>query len=191
MFPDTPDIALMAHGNIGIIAAQKDLCAFGDDVAFPVDTGIDGGLCAAVANGLDLLNGVRHFHQPHRAGEQLGLKVCPQAEAHHRHIEIVDDVAKLVDLFRGQELTLVHNDHIADALLGLFKKVIYVHLGRNDVHPCFQANAAAEDVCTVPGVGAGLDEPHIQVIFFGPFLKKRGFSKILQKTEKTQTISLD
>ena len=32
LFPNAPHIALMAHGDIGIVAAQEDLVALSDDV---------------------------------------------------------------------------------------------------------------------------------------------------------------
>ena len=53
--PDAPDIAPVAHGNVGIIAAQHHLSAFGDDIAVAVDTGIDRSLGTAIADGFDLL----------------------------------------------------------------------------------------------------------------------------------------
>ena len=43
LFPNAPHIALMAHGDIGIVAAQEDLVTDRDDVAI-TDTGIDRGL---------------------------------------------------------------------------------------------------------------------------------------------------
>ena len=64
-----PDVALVAHSNVAVVAAQHHLRAVGDDVAFAVDSGVDRGLGPAVADGLDLLNGVRHLHEPPAAGE--------------------------------------------------------------------------------------------------------------------------
>ena len=78
VFPDAPDIALVAHGNIAVIAAQNHLSAFGDDVAIAINTGIDGCLGTAVTDGFDFLNGIGDFHQPQAAGEELGLEVCTQ-----------------------------------------------------------------------------------------------------------------
>ena len=60
MFTDAADVAAVAHGDVAVVAAKQDLGAFGDDVAFAVDPGVDSGLGAAVADGLDLLDGVRH-----------------------------------------------------------------------------------------------------------------------------------
>lgn len=77
VFPDASDIAPMAHGDIAVISPKHHLRSLGDDMSVAVDPGIDGSFCTAVANGLDLLNGVRHLHQPQTAGEQLGLKIRP------------------------------------------------------------------------------------------------------------------
>ena len=99
MFPDAGFIAAVAHGNIAIIAAQHHLGTLGDDVAI-TDTGIHGGLGTAVAHGLDLLDAVSQFHQTHGAGEQLGLEIGTQTEAHDRHVVVIDDVAELIDLLR-------------------------------------------------------------------------------------------
>ena len=68
MFPNASDIALVAHGNVAVIASQYHLCAFGDNIAI-ADTGIDRGLCTAIADGLDLLNGIGNLHEPTAAGE--------------------------------------------------------------------------------------------------------------------------
>ena len=75
VLPDAPDVALVTHGNIAVVAAQHHLRALGDDVAVAVDTGVHRSLRAAVADGLDLLNGVRHLHQAAAAGKQAGLEV--------------------------------------------------------------------------------------------------------------------
>ena len=115
MLPDAPDITLVAHGNIAVVAAQHHLCALGDDVTGAVNAGVDGGFGTAVADGFDFLDGVCHFHQPQAAGEQLGLEIRPQTEAHHRDIVFIHNAAQLVDLRRGEELAFVHNNYIAFA----------------------------------------------------------------------------
>jgi hypothetical protein len=61
MLPNALNIAPVTHSNIGIVAAKQNLIAFGDDIAV-ADSGIYNGLCAAVANGFNFLNCVRHFH---------------------------------------------------------------------------------------------------------------------------------
>ena len=88
----------MAHGDIAVIAPQKHLGTLGHNMALAVDPGIDRGLGPAVADSFDFLNGIRHLHEPQRPGEQMGLEIRPQTEAHNRHIVIVYDGAQLVDL---------------------------------------------------------------------------------------------
>ena len=50
------------------VAAKLNLCTLSDDIAV-ADTGVDGGLTAAVAHGFDLLNAICQLHQPQAAGE--------------------------------------------------------------------------------------------------------------------------
>lgn len=69
MLANALQVAAVAHGDISIVAAQHHLCAFGNDMAIAIDTGIDGSLRAAVAHRLDLLDHVRQFHQPVRSRE--------------------------------------------------------------------------------------------------------------------------
>ena len=163
MLPDALNVALVAHGDVAVVAAQHHLGTLGNDIAI-VNTGIDGGLSTAVADGLDLLNGVRHLHQTAAAGEEPGLEVRPQAEAHDGNIIVVDDGAQLVDLVFRQELALVHDDHIALTRLLPLEGVNQVHLRRDDLYRCCQADAAAQDLDPVTGVRAGLDEPDLQVV---------------------------
>ena len=72
--------AFMAHGHIGIVAAQKDLAALGDDIAVAVNAGIYRGFFASGAEGFDFSNGIGQLHQPLRAGEEPGQKVRTQTE---------------------------------------------------------------------------------------------------------------
>ena len=62
MFPNAGFITSVAHSDIGIVTAQHHLCACGDNMAIAVDTGIDDGLVSAVANGFDLVKGIRQLH---------------------------------------------------------------------------------------------------------------------------------
>ena len=105
----------MAHGNVTVIAAQHHLGTFRHDMSGAVDSGVDGSLGTAVADGLDLLNGIGHLHEPSAAGEQLGLEIRTQSETHHRDIMLIHDGPKLIDLPFRQELALIHDDHIAAA----------------------------------------------------------------------------
>ena len=115
---DAPHVAAVAHGDVAVVAADHDLIALGDDVALAADARVDGRLCAAVADGFDLLDVVRHLEQPQAAGEELGEEVGPQAEAEHRDVEIVDDPAELVDLRGLEELALVDDDDVGVVPLG-------------------------------------------------------------------------
>ena len=148
----------MAHGDIGVVAAQKHLLAGGDHPALAVDAGVDDGLCPAGAHGLDLGDGVRHLKQPGAAREQVGEKVGAQAEAQYRHIVLVHQCPQLVDLLRGEKLALVGDDDV-----GFFHPPVQgaqVGLRRDGVCLLVQADAAADDAFAVPGVHRGLDEPH-------------------------------
>lgn len=133
----------MAHGDIAVVAPQHHLGAVGNDVALPVDAGVDGGLGPAVADGLDLLNGVRHLHEPQAAGKQLCLEVGTQAEAHDGDIVLVHDGPELVDLGFRQELALVHDDYIAASLFFPDEPLQNIDFRRNHLHLGFQTDAAA------------------------------------------------
>jgi len=65
----------MTHGYVAIVTAQKDLIALGDDSAVPIQTGIDGGLGAAGADGLDLGNGVCYLKESTASLEEAAEKV--------------------------------------------------------------------------------------------------------------------
>ena len=49
----------MAHGDVAVVAAEEHLIALRQDVALRADAGVGRGLPAAVADGLDLGDGVR------------------------------------------------------------------------------------------------------------------------------------
>ena len=61
----------MAHGDIAVVAAEKDLTALRDDAAVFVNSGVDGGLSPAGTDGFNFGDGVRKFHEPLRAGEEV------------------------------------------------------------------------------------------------------------------------
>ena len=65
--------ALVAHGHIAFVAAQKDLLALGDD-APARNSGIDGRLVPAGAYGLYLGQGVCDLKKAAAAGEQVMLQ---------------------------------------------------------------------------------------------------------------------
>ena len=156
MFFDAPDIALVAHGDIAVVAPQKDLGTLGDNVALTIDSGIDRCLGPTVADGFDLLDGICHLHEPQRAGEQVGLKVRAQAEAHHGHIVVVHNAAQLVNLVHREKLTLVHDDHIALSQMLLPEPGIGISVRRQHIRLCAEADAAGQGVLPVPQIRTGL-----------------------------------
>ena len=105
------------------------------------------------------------YQKPQRTGKQLCQKVCPQAKAHDRDIVVVHDGPQLVDLRRLHELALVHNDHIA-ITAGIGEQLEHILSRGDDLHPGFQTDAAAQHICAVPHIRAGLDEPDLQTVFF-------------------------
>ena len=74
---DLPCPALVAHGDVAVVAAEEDLAALRDDPAAGIDPGIDGRLASAGAHGLDLRDGIRQFHEAPGAGKEMGEEVCP------------------------------------------------------------------------------------------------------------------
>ena len=165
MFPDAPDIALMAHGNVAVISAQNHLGTLGDNITI-TDSGIDSGLGATDAHGLDFLDAVGQFHEASAAGEEPGLEVGPQAEAHDRYVAVIDDGPELVDLLFRQELTFITDHSMAAAHSGLPEPVVNIHIRCHHLYFCCQANAAAQNLHAIPGIRRGLDEPNLHIIFF-------------------------
>ena len=80
-------------GNVGVIAAQHDLTAHRNDAAQSVDAGVDDGLFAAGADGLDLGDGVGHLEQSSAALKQMGQKVGAQTKAENGDVHFIHDVA--------------------------------------------------------------------------------------------------
>ena len=165
VFPDAPFPAPVAHGDVAVVTAQQHLGALCNDMAVAVDPGVGGGLRATVADGLDLLDGVRHLQKAQASREQLGLKIRPQTKADHRNIQLVDDGAQLADLLRGEELALIGDDHIAASLFLPAEALIDVRIRGHHIHPGLQADAAAQSLLPVPDISAGLDEPYLQAVF--------------------------
>ena len=94
----------------------------------------------------------------------MGLEVRPQSEAHDGYIAVVHDLPKLVDLVHSKELTLVHYDHIALALKVSAKPLVSIGLRGEDIRPGRQADPAGKHMLPVPHIGAGLQQPHPQVV---------------------------
>ena len=75
-----------------------------------VETGVVGGLFAAPADGLDLLDDVGHRQQLLGAGEELSGEVGPQAVADNGHVPVVHYAHQILYLVPAQKLGLVHDD---------------------------------------------------------------------------------
>lgn len=94
----------VAHSDIAVIAPQKHLTACGENGPAGIQTGIDGGLGAAGAHGLDLCNGIGQLHQTAGARKKMGKKICAQTKTEDRKIRFVYNLTQLVNLLGGEEL---------------------------------------------------------------------------------------
>ena len=147
----------MAHGHIAVVAAEKDLGTLGDDLALAVDAGVDGGLSAAGADGLDLGKGVGQLHKALGTGEEMGQKVRAQTKAEHRQILFIHQRAKLVYLQGSEKLRLIGDYNIMLSGKGVLGADVLI--GSDDAGLALKPDAAADDLRPVAGVGAGLYEP--------------------------------
>ena len=154
----------MAHGDVAVVAAEEHLIALRQNVALRADAGVGRGLPAAVADGLDLGDGVRQLEKPPAAGEKLRPEVGPQAEAENRKVLTVDQPAQLIDLRGGHELALVHDDDVGP--FAVFIKLADVLLRRDGFRLGGQADAALEREGPVALIGGGLDEPDLHSALF-------------------------
>ena len=150
--------AAVAHGDIGIVAAQQNLPALGDDLALLVNAGIDDGLFAAGADSLDLGDGVRHLKQTAAALKEMGEEVRPQAEAEHGHVKLVHDPPELIDLLGGEELALVRNDHVIVPTVP--EGLVNIRFLRQSVRVGRQTDTGTDGVRAVADVQSGLDQPY-------------------------------
>ena len=147
----------MTHGDIAVVAAQQDLAALGDHIAAAVNAGIDRGLAAAGADGLDFGDGVGQLHQALRTRKEMGLEIRAQSEAEHRKISVVYKIAKLIYLLRREKLTFVRNDNVAIDVI--FKFLFYIHLRRDDLRLCGKSYAGADGTFSVTAVCRRLYKP--------------------------------
>ena len=122
-----------------------------------VKPGIEGRLLAAPADGLDLLQLVRHHQQVVAAGEQVALEVRPQAVADHGNIAVVHQMHQIVHLLLGEELRLVNDD--AGVLLQFVLRH-GAHLIKVDAR-VLQTDAGVDHVVAVPGVQPGLHQQRL------------------------------
>ena len=147
----------MAHGNIAVVSAEKDLIAVGDDAPVFVDAGVYRGLAAAGADGFYFSDGVGKLHEPARAGEEVRQKVRAQAEAQDGQVLLIDELAQLVDLLGREKLRLVGDDDIVPA--GLRVGFDYVLFGGYDLGRAPEADAALHDIRAVARVDTRLYQP--------------------------------
>ena len=154
----------MAHGDIAVVAAEEDLVAGGDYLPVGSDAGVDRGLGAALAYGLDLRDGVGQLHEPLRAGEHVREEVRAQAETEHGEVELVHHLAQAVYLLGREKLRLVGDDDVKSAR-GLVPGADVI-LGENDGGVAGEADAAFHYVGAVAVVHTGLYQPdrHAQLL---------------------------
>ena len=119
----------MAHCYVSVVAADANLVTGGNNVSVIVHTGINRGLCAAVAYGFYLLNGIRNLKEAPASRKKFGYKVCTKTKAHNRNAHIIHYIAKLVNLFRSKKLTFIADYYITVAVL--CKKLLYAVAGGN------------------------------------------------------------
>ena len=123
-------------------------------MAVLVEAGVEGGLLAAPADGLDLLQLVCHHQQMIAAGEELPFEVRPQAVAHDGDVAVVHQMHQIVDIGLLQELGLVHDD--AGILLQLLIRHL-LHLVEVDAG-VGQTDAGGYHVVAVPCIQPGLHQ---------------------------------
>ena len=150
----------MTHCQIAIISPQHDLSALGDHPHMPVQTGVDGGLGAAGADGLDLGNGVGYLEKTAAALKEMAEEVGAQAKAKDGDIVIIDDGAQGIHLLGGKELAFVRNDHIVIGVLRLVQSQ-EIHVPPHGQTFGLQTDAGSDGVGPVTGVQGGLDQPHL------------------------------
>ena len=105
----------MAHGDIAVVAAEKDLVSLCDDLAVRIEAGIDRSFSAAGADRLDLGQRIAQLHETLCAGEETGQKIGAQTETQHRQVLVVHKLSELVYLLRRKELGLVGDYYIVPA----------------------------------------------------------------------------
>ena len=141
-----------AEAGIPVVGPQHHLLALLHHPALSVKPCVEGGLFAAPADGLDLLQLVRHSQQIIAALEQLAPEVCLQAVAQHGDAAVVHQVDQVNYLILGEKLGLVNNDAgvFLQFLIGPGPHFVKIHTGMG------QADAGGNHVISVPGVQAGL-----------------------------------
>ena len=135
------------------VALRPHLRAVLDDLAVQ-NAGVAGGLLAAPADGLDLLDGVRPGQQPLAALEEISLKIRAQSVADDGNVLIVYDGHQALHLRLGQKLGLVHDDAVVG---GGIDCVQLLHIAARRAQP----GARAHDALAVAVVQQGLKHQRV------------------------------
>ena len=98
---------LTAQGHIAVISADFGLFALLHGRARGIDPQVHRRFAAAVAHRFQLDQRIRDPQQHLGTGEQLALKIGPQAVAQHRDLGLVGKPGKLPDLRFGQKLRFI------------------------------------------------------------------------------------
>ena len=96
-----------AKADVGIVAADLHLRAFGQHPAIAALAHDHCGFLPAVADGANLAHLISQGQQSRRSGEQLAPEIDAQPIAHHRHAHIIDNAGKLPNLGFGQKLSFI------------------------------------------------------------------------------------
>ena len=142
-----------AQRNVALVAAQQNLLAVLDHPAAG-HAGVERGLAAAPADGLDLLDGVRPGQQPLAALEEISLKIRAQSVADDGNVLIVYDGHQALHLRLGQKLGLVHDDAVVG---GGIDCVQLLHIAARRA----QSGARAHDALAVAVVQPGLEHQRV------------------------------
>ncbi len=125
------------HRLIAVIAADLDLLALRDAVAFFIEPHVHRGLAATAANRFHFLQIVGERQQRFRAGKWLAQEITAQAVANHRRAAGVRELVELRDLRFGHELRLVDEDARGQGALA----IAFSEVGRGGKHFEFKPNA--------------------------------------------------
>jgi hypothetical protein len=108
-----------AERDVAVVAADLDRRALLHRAPVLVDAQVHRRLAPAIADRLQLDQGVGEREQMGAPLEQIGLEIGAQAVGEDRDVELVADRGELDDLGAGQELGLVEQDAVELALLQL------------------------------------------------------------------------
>ena len=101
-----------AQRDIFLVAANLDLCTVPDHFASLILADHHGGLAPAMANGADFAQIVGDSQKPGAAGKHISLKIGAQSIAHHRNVQLINNLCQLPDLIIGDKLRLIDKNAI-------------------------------------------------------------------------------